>query len=123
MSEDKLEALRKIVKQRANIEESRNALLQLLKRNAIKPEEVMEFVEHYQDAKKLEQSPELPKSIKCYLKVNYGYILEAIKKGYAYAPMVSGSLYTTQNDDEIFEVEIPLKGIKQITAKQGETIK
>jgi len=121
MTSDGIKALKRMVKERTNIEESRNALFQLLRRNAIKPEEVMEFVEAYQEHKKLEQPVDMPQSIKCYIAISYANIQEAIRKGYTYCPMTRVSAYKSSYDDEIFEVDLPLTGYKLITAKKVDT--
>jgi hypothetical protein len=118
MTDDKLIALRRMVKDRTNIEESRNALLQLLKRNAIEPEEVMEFVEAYQEHKALKQPIALPNEIRFFVAISYEGIRSAIEKGYQYLPMTRFADYPSTTDDEVFEIVLPLKGRKQITGKQ-----
>lgn len=120
MSSDSIKALKKMVKDRINPEESRNALLQLLKRGAIEPDEVMEFVDSYQEAKKLKQPIDMPQTIKFYAVVNYGQIKESIEKGWHYTPMNYSTPYFGQNADEVFEIDLPLNGFKQITAKKVE---
>ena len=119
MSDKAIEALKRMVRDRTNIEESRNALEVLLKKGAITPDEVMDFVDAYQEHKvtKSATSVELPEKIVCYLSVNYQMLRDSIAKGWTYLPMtrIGGSL--SSMDDEMFEITLPIKGYKKVSGK------
>ena len=122
MTSEALAALKRMVKERTNIEEARNALYQLLRRGEIDADEVMEFVDAYKQHTKVSQPVDLPASIRCYIGVKYEDIRQAIRGGYDYRPMTTGP-YSDQYYDEVFEVEIPLSGLKQLKAAAAKQTK